>query len=39
MQRHDVPPSGKEDRIWPSLLLTALLLLVLGAALGLSLYA
>ena len=35
----DGPPPSKDDRIWPSLLLTALLLLVLAAALGLSLYA
>lgn len=39
MERRDVPPSDKDDRMWPALLLTALLLLVLGAALGLSLYA
>lgn len=38
MQRSDVPPSGEDDRMWPSLLLTALLLLVLALGLGLSLY-
>ena len=39
MQPRDVPPSDDQERMWPALLLTAVLLLVLAGALGLSLYA
>ena len=39
MQPRDVPPSDKHERMWPALLLTALLLLAIGGALGLLLYA
>lgn len=39
MNRHDEQPSGKEDRMWPALLVTGLLLLILATMLGAALYA
>lgn len=39
MNRHDEQPSGKENRMWPALLVTGLLLLVLATTLGAALYA
>lgn len=39
MTRHDESPPENEQRMWPALLMTALLLLVLAIALGAALYA
>lgn len=39
MNRQDGPPSDDEDRMWPALLVTALLLLVLAVPLIAALYA
>jgi hypothetical protein len=39
MKRQDESPPGNEHRMWPALLMTALLLLVLATALAAALYA
>ena len=38
MQRRDGSPPDKGDRMWPALLVSALLLILLGVALARSLY-
>lgn len=39
MDGEDRPPFGEDERMWPALLMTALVLLLLAAALVAALYA